>query len=103
MSRKYQIRDQEQFHFVTFTVVRWIDLFIRNEYKDIFVDSVRYCQREKGLLVGAWCMMTSHVNMIIGTDGTMLLQDIIRDFFSKKFPHPVPLSWISFVIVLNFS
>lgn len=59
MGRKYAIRDQEKFYFVTFTTVYWLDVFIREEYKSIFLDSVRYCQEEKGLLVGAWCMMTS--------------------------------------------
>ncbi|MEL7147719.1 MAG: transposase [Bacteroidota bacterium] len=87
MGRKYAIRDQEQFHFVTFTVVNWIDIFIRNEYKDIFVESVSYCQREKGLLVGAWCIMTSHVHMIVSSDGTMPLQDIIRDLKSYTSRH----------------
>ena len=82
MGRKYAIRDQAQFHIVTFTVVNWIDIFIRNEYKDTFVESVRYCPREKGLLVGAWCVMTSHIHLILGSDGTMPLHDIIRDLKS---------------------
>ena len=87
MGRKYAIRDQDQFHFVTFTVVNWIDVFIRNEYKEIFVESVRYCQNKKGLLVGAWCIMTSHVHMIVGSDGSMLLGDIIRDLKSYTSRH----------------
>ena len=82
MARKYAIRDQEQFYFVTFTVIHWIDLFIRDEYRQIFVDSVTYCPRNKGLLVGAWCIMSSHVHMIIGTDGQNKLEDIIRDLKS---------------------
>ncbi len=87
MARKYAIRDQEKFYFVTFTVVHWIDVFIRNEYRDIFVDSIKYCQREKGLLVGAWCLMTSHAHLIIGTSGKNKLEDIIRDLKSFTSRH----------------
>jgi putative transposase len=54
MGRKYAIRDQDQFYFVTFTTVYWLDVFIREEYKSIFLDSIKHCQKEKGLLVGAW-------------------------------------------------
>ena len=35
MGRKYAIRDQGGLYFVTFTVVNWIDLFIRDEYKEM--------------------------------------------------------------------
>jgi REP element-mobilizing transposase RayT len=82
MSRKYKIHDQERAYFVTFTVIHWIDFFIRNEYRQIFIDSVKYCQAQKGLEVFAWCIMTSHIHMIIKTDGRNRLQDIIRDLKS---------------------
>lgn len=87
MGRKYAIRDQNQFYFVTFTVVNWLDVFIREEYKSIFVDSVKYCQKEKGLMVGAWCIMTSHIHMAIGTSGQNKLEDIIRDLKSYTSRH----------------
>lgn len=38
MGRKYAIRDQHAMYFVTFTVVNWIDLFIRDEYREIITD-----------------------------------------------------------------
>jgi putative transposase len=57
MGRKYAIRDQTKCYFITFTLVNWIDVLIRDEYKAVFVDSVKYCQEHKGLDVFAWCMM----------------------------------------------
>ena len=83
MSRKYKIRDQDQLYFVTFTVIRWLDVFTRREYRDIFMDSLRYCQQYKGLDLYAYCIMTNHVHMIIGRRGTGDLQGIIRDI--KKY------------------
>ncbi len=79
MAFKYKITDQTEIYFVTFTVVNWIDVFIRDNYREVFVDSIQFCQREKGLQVYAWVIMTSHVHMIIGTEGKMKLEDIIRD------------------------
>jgi putative transposase len=81
MSTKYKIRDQDQLYFVSFATVYWVDLFIRNEYREVLLESIRYCQKEKGLEVYAWCMMTSHVHLIIGTTGNKM-EDILRDFKS---------------------
>ncbi len=77
MGRKYKIRDQEKFYFVTFTIVYWLDVFIRQEYRNIFIESIKYCQKEKGLLLGAYCIMTSHVHLALGTKGDEKLEDIL--------------------------
>ena len=66
MSTKYKFRDQEQLYFVSFSVVNWIDLFIRKEYKEIILDSWKHCQANKGLEIYGWCIMTSHIHMTIG-------------------------------------
>ncbi|MDQ8005069.1 MAG: transposase [Pedobacter sp.] len=81
MSSKYKIRDQSLPYFVSFATVYWLDLFVRNEYREVLLDSLRYCQKEKGLVVYAWCIMTSHVHLIIGTSGNKM-EDILRDFKS---------------------
>jgi putative transposase len=82
MSRKYKIHDQQRPHFVTFTVIHWIDVFIRNEYRQIFIDSVKFCQANKGLTVYAWCITPSHIHLIIGTAGHNPLEGTIRDLKS---------------------
>ena len=48
MSRKYKFRDNDKLYFVSFAVVEWIDLFIRNEYKDIIIKSLEYCIKNNG-------------------------------------------------------
>jgi REP element-mobilizing transposase RayT len=83
MSRKYKIRDQDKLYFVTFTVIRWLDVFTRNIYKDIFLESLKYCQKYKGLEVCAYCIMTSHVHLIIGRNKEPALESIVRDI--KKY------------------
>jgi putative transposase len=81
MSTKYKIRNQEALYFVSFAVVYWIDVFIRNEYREIILESLRHCIKEKGLEVYAWCMMTNHMHLIIGTQGNNM-ENILRDFKS---------------------
>jgi REP element-mobilizing transposase RayT len=83
MSRKYKIQDQDKPYFVTFTVIQWLDIFIRKEYKDILLESLRYCQENKGLEVYGYCIMTSHAHLIIARNGDRSLDGIIGDI--KKF------------------
>lgn len=87
MSEKYKARNNEEIYFVTFTITGWVDVFIRNEYRNIFLESLRYCQSNKGLEVYAYVIMTSHVHMITGSKEGYKLSGIIRDlkkFTSKK-------------------
>jgi len=86
MGRKYKFHDNRQLYFVTFTVVEWIDVFIRNDCRNIIYESFRYCQTNKGLEVYAYCVMTSHIHLIIGT-ATGVLSDIVRDFKSFTSRH----------------
>jgi REP element-mobilizing transposase RayT len=72
MSRKYKFGDNDKLYFISCAVVYWIDLFIRNEYKEIMLGSWRYCQQKKDLEIYGWCIMTSHIHMIIGSEGRAL-------------------------------
>ena len=78
-----QHRITGEVYFVTDTVVDWVDIFTRPLYKHIIIDSLSYCQKEKGLLIYAWVLMTNHLHMIVGRNGENKVSDIMRDF--KKF------------------
>ena len=48
-----QHRITGEVYFVTDTVVDWVDIFSRPIYKHIIIDSLQYCQKEKGLIIYA--------------------------------------------------
>jgi len=81
--RAYSINNPDGIYFVTFSVVNWIDVFVRQRYKDIIVESLKYCQENKGLEIFGWCLMSSHIHLIIRAKEGYNLSDILRDF--KKF------------------
>jgi putative transposase len=78
MSHRYKFNDKDKLYFVSFAVIDWIDLFIRKEYKDVVVSSLKYCIEKKNLELYAWCIMTSHVHLIIGSPVNPL-ENIMRD------------------------
>jgi ABC-type spermidine/putrescine transport system permease subunit I len=43
------IKNQGGVYYVTFTVHQWVDVFTRRLYVDILLDSLRFCQLNKGL------------------------------------------------------
>ena len=78
----YKIRNQAAIHFITFAVAEWVDVFTRKGYRDIVLESLKYCQSEKGLLLHCWCIMSNHLHLILSAKNHDL-SDILRDF--KKF------------------
>lgn len=83
MSEKYKIRDQEKVYFITFSVVQWIDVFTRSEYKDLLITSLDFCIQKKGLEIYSWCIMSNHLHLIVGRCGESKIEEIVRDF--KKY------------------
>jgi REP element-mobilizing transposase RayT len=78
----YKIRDQALPHFITATVVDWIDVFTRKVYRDCVIESMDYCIKNKGMVLYGYVIMSNHIHMIIqSSEGN--LSDLIRDF--KKF------------------
>ena len=75
----YKIRNQSATHFLTFTIAGWIDIFSRQRYRDIIIDSFKYCRKNKGLRIGAYVIMSNHIHTI-WTATNNNLSDVIRDF-----------------------
>ena len=81
MGGKYKFWDSNSMYFISFATVNWIDLFTLNEYEDELIKSWQHCQQKKGLAIYAWCIMPSHIHMIISSKYKSL-EDIVRDIKS---------------------
>ncbi len=87
MSHKYKFHDNDKLYFISFAVVYWIDFFIREEYNDELIKSWEFSIEKKGLQIYGWCIMTSHVHMIIGTKGNKLDEIVgeMKSYTSARF------------------
>jgi len=74
-------KDNENLYFISYAVVYWIDVFVRKEYREVVIDSWKYCQQHKGLEIYGWVIMPSHVHLIIGSNKEKL-DGIVRDMKS---------------------
>jgi putative transposase len=85
---RYFITDQHAPYFITCTVIHWIDLFTRKEYRDIVVDSLNHCVKEKYLSIYGWVIMSNHIHLAVQCYSPGSMSAFLRDFkkfTSKKF------------------
>jgi len=83
MGFAYKINDQQGIYFITCTVVEWVDVFSNAIYKDMVIESLKFCQDNKGLLVYGWVIMSNHMHLIVSCKEGFDLSNALRDL--KKF------------------
>jgi len=67
-------------HFITLTVIEWINIFTKKRYFDSIINSLKFCQNKKGLQIYEFVLMTNHLHMIIQVKKPNNLSSVIRDF-----------------------
>ncbi len=70
---------------------RRIDIFTRKRFKEILIDSLRYCIEKKELVVYGWVLMSNHIHLIVRSNKGDL-SGTIRDF--KKYTSGIILQSI---------
>ena len=83
MATKYRFGDSSIPHFIIFAVVNWIDVFSRECYEEIIVESLKFCITEKGPNLHGWVIMSKHTHLIATAKEGFELVNIIRDL--KKY------------------
>ena len=79
-------------YFLTLNTVDKIDVFVRPAYKQVVVDALNYFIETQGLVVYSWCLMTSHLHLIVRTREATAPAYFERDF--KKYTTPIILKTI---------
>ena len=79
MSTGYKLSEKYGCYFLTFQIVGWVDIFTRKVYRDIVIESLKYCQQHKGLNLYAYVIMSNHIHLLVRSE-TGNPSDFIRDF-----------------------
>jgi len=83
MSAAYRIYDQYKVYFITLTITSWIEVLKDDNQKRMVIESLKYCQKNKGLIIYSYCIMSNHLHLICRAGSEKGLSSIMRDF--KRF------------------
>ncbi len=72
----------DELYFLTLTIVGWVDIFTRPEYKEYIIDNLVYCNKNKGLEVFEYVIMSNHIHLLARRKKGMSMSDWLRDFKS---------------------
>ena len=84
MSRNDKFHNPEAAYFVSFAVVEWLDVFTRNEYKDILTDNLQFYSKEKGMEIYAWVIMTNHIHLVFRSISGVRPEQLLGNFKRYK-------------------
>ncbi|MCK4357751.1 MAG: transposase [Candidatus Cloacimonetes bacterium] len=69
-----------ELYFLTFTIVEWIPVFIRQKYCDIIVNNLQFYRKEQGLKIHYLVIMPEHIHIIVSSENDV--RKIIQNFKS---------------------
>jgi len=61
---RYRFSREERPHFMTNTIVAWLPVFSYPDYANIILDSWRFLQRERSIVILAWVILENHLHWI---------------------------------------
>jgi putative transposase len=79
-------------YFLTLNIVDKIDLFVRPAYKQVIADTLNHFIDTHGLHLYSWCLMSSHLHLVLRTKDGAAPAYFERDF--KKYTTPALLKTI---------
>jgi putative transposase len=74
-------------YFITLTLIGWINLFDREDYKSIIVENLQYCQKNENLEIFAYVIMSNHIHLVCSRTDKDLneLLGRFKSFTAKEF------------------
>jgi putative transposase len=68
MRSRYKIVDEDNYYFISSSIVNWIPVFTSAKYFNILVDSMKFCQKNRSLKIYNYVIMDNHFHMIVKSE-----------------------------------
>ena len=79
MRSRYKIYPDSGIYFIASTVRDWVPIIINEAIFKIILESFKFCQKQKDLLIFGFVIMMNHFHIIIGMEESDKIPGVIRD------------------------
>jgi len=76
----YQMNNNTNLYFSTYTNLCWIPVLENDEYKNIIIDSLRFLVEDGRIVLYGFVIMPNHIHLIWQIGDKYKLKDVQRDF-----------------------
>ncbi len=66
--------------FITLKTNKNVHVFTSKKYFNIILNSLDYCQKDKGMQILAYAILSNHLHLVFRIKENIVLRDLIRDF-----------------------
>jgi REP element-mobilizing transposase RayT len=80
MRSRFKVTPDTNIYFITTSTHLWVPILFNETLFQIILDSLKYCQANKGLRVHGYVIMINHVHAIISHEAYDQIPNIVRDF-----------------------
>ncbi len=80
MRSRFKVTPETNIYFITTSIHLWVPILFNETLFQIILDSLKYCQANKGLRVHGYVIMINHVHAIISHEAYDQIPNIVRDF-----------------------
>ena len=80
MRSRYKITPESNTYFITTSTRQWIPILFNETIFTIILDSLKYCQANKGLRIHGYVIMINHLHAIVSHEYYDQIPNVIRDF-----------------------
>ena len=80
MHSRYKIYKDSNFYFITSSTHCFVPILFNEDLFKIIVESLAYCQKEKGLRIFGFVIMPNHFHAIISHTENNKISETVRDF-----------------------
>ena len=80
MRSRLKVNEQSNLYFITSSVHCWVPIIFNDHIFGIILESLKFCQQYKGLVIWAYVIMPNHIHAIISHEDFKAIPGIIRDF-----------------------
>lgn len=84
MRSRYKIYNNEGLFFITSTIIEWIPIFTSSKYFDIVIDTIRFCQDNKGRKVYAYVILDNPFHMIVKNENLSDTMKSLKSYTARK-------------------
>jgi REP-associated tyrosine transposase len=80
MRNRYKILDDDNFYFISSSIVNWIPVFTSEKYFNVLLNSMKYCQKHRSLKIYYYVIMDNHFHMIVYGDQLEKTISVLKRF-----------------------